>query len=257
MPVIARFGGGGGGGLNFKVKAYTELPASGSENEIAVITTTPISGYVMQGEQPAGTDGLVWIETSGVSETPIWVDKKHTVRIYPVVARQYVDGAWISVPAECYQNGEWSSFFKFLYKNGDLCESVSGGWVLEATYNDGSFKDTYIDTTGANNYGNNIARTTLKVDVTGYRSLMANLTCANPSGKLSGRIGLNVDTSFDRNVATIVQQTFEAPSEETTQDITCDISSVDGEYYVYVFSNFNNSEGDKNYVRVNRVSLIP
>lgn len=63
MPVIFRTGGGGSA-LNFKVKAYSELPETGSENEIAVITNTPITGYVLQAEEPtkSGTAGdtLTW-----------------------------------------------------------------------------------------------------------------------------------------------------------------------------------------------------
>ena len=47
--------GGGGGGLNFSVKAYaseSSLPASASENTIAVITETAITMWVADVKEP-------------------------------------------------------------------------------------------------------------------------------------------------------------------------------------------------------------
>ena len=146
---------------------------------------------------------------------------------------------------------------KFLYVDGDLCEEFSGGWTLSGTYNDGSLQETYIDVTGTNNYGDNLARTTSVVDVTNYKTLMVRLTCRNPSNKLTGSFGLSTTTTINNSSAAAARQSFSAISSETTQDYSCDISSVSGSHYVFVVANFNNSEGNLNYVRINRVTLIP
>lgn len=127
MPLVNRIGGAIN--LNFRVNAYASLPDSGKENEIAVITETPMTGWVMQAEQPEGVDGLVWIRTGDASMTPFYADKKKQIRLYPVLSRQYINGMWVYKEAYIYRNGAWGKFWNGeLYYFGNEFIDITGGW---------------------------------------------------------------------------------------------------------------------------------
>ena len=123
---------GGGGGLNFKVVRYTATPTgTAAENTIAVVTGAQINGWVMQAEQPANDDGLVWIEVAAESDVAFYADKKQYLRVYPKVVKQYISGAWSNRDAYIFQNNKWKLFsnaYFYLINGSDPCENVTGGW---------------------------------------------------------------------------------------------------------------------------------
>jgi hypothetical protein len=256
MPIITRFGGGGGG-LNFKVVQYTATPTgTAAENTIGVVTSTAISGWVMQAEQPTAVAGLVWIETAAASEVPFYADKKQTVKLYPKAVKQYVSGAWANKEAYVYQNGwvQFSSVSLYLYANGDLYESVTGGWSTNnGTFGKITFEPAYIDLTNGNPYGTNWVYTTNKIDITNYKTLKVNLTCRNGSNKLTGKFGIGTSTTAFTSNGTYTAGT----AAEETNDWTFDVSDSNGEYYILVNSDFNSQEAATNYVHINSVELIP
>lgn len=103
---------GGGGSLNFKVKDYaTEellMAATGKDNEIGIITSTPMTGWYMAAEQPEGMQpGEVYIKTGTSSTVAFNALKKNNIQVYPLSATQYVGGAMVSKEAKIYQNGAW------------------------------------------------------------------------------------------------------------------------------------------------------
>lgn len=113
IPVpLEGFGGGGGASLNFDVKAYaTEealLAAVPKENTIGVITQTAITSWAFSATEPAEpVAGMVWISTGDSSGVEFNALKKNAIQVYPLSAKQYVDGAWVDVTAMSYQGGEW------------------------------------------------------------------------------------------------------------------------------------------------------
>lgn len=129
--IINMTGGAGGGGLNFKVVQYKSTPTgTAKENTIGVVTTTDITGWVMQAEEPTGADGLVWIGVAAESDVAFYADKKGFVKLYPKAVKQYVNGKFANVDAYIYQNG-WKLFsnaYFYLINGADPCESVTGGW---------------------------------------------------------------------------------------------------------------------------------
>ena len=129
-------GGGAGGGLNFKVVGGTIEPANPKVNTIWINTSAEITGYVFDVSQPAGREGLVWIQTGTSSSVPFNALKKNTLQIYPTGAKQYVNGAWTNKAAYTYQNGaltQWSYERRYLYKNGPITDET-GDWSLKAIH---------------------------------------------------------------------------------------------------------------------------
>lgn len=147
---------GSGSELNFTVKAYaseTELLAAvPKENTIGIITTTQITSWIFSATEPeTPANGIVWIYTGMGSPIEFNALKKNGVQVYPISAKQYVNGAWVDVTAMSYQNGEWTEWIdssKLYYYNkqkykwivtAEKMNSTSGTITPTVTYNnDGS-----------------------------------------------------------------------------------------------------------------------
>lgn len=117
----------GGIPLNFKVKAYASadlLPAYAAENTIAVITETPISGYVFSGTDPeAPEEGTVWIRTmSDQSSFEFNALKKNAIVISTISAKQYINGSWAGVVIKLYQSGQWIGTQLTLFDGGNTAK---------------------------------------------------------------------------------------------------------------------------------------
>lgn len=120
----------GGGGLNFKLVGGLTQPADPTKNTIWVPTDFEITGYEFSATEPADTvDGMVWIPVGTSSTVAFNALKKNGIMVYPLSAKQYVNGAWVSVKAKSYQNGNWVDWWDGgLFANGNQYESVTGGW---------------------------------------------------------------------------------------------------------------------------------
>lgn len=124
-------GGGGSGGLNFQVIGGTTAPSNPKENMIWVNTSTKITSYIFSATQPTAASGMVWISTGTSSPIEFNALKKNGIQVYPTVAKQYVNSVWVDVSAYIYRNAEWVQFSYenyYLFKNGELYESRTGGW---------------------------------------------------------------------------------------------------------------------------------
>lgn len=127
------FNTGGGQPLNFKVVGGTAAPAAPAENTVWVNTDAQITSWAFapaQPESPAG--GMVWIATGTNSTLAFNALKKNSIMVYPQSARQYVGGAWVSKEAQIFQGGSWISTIPYLYRSGDGCEALTGGWQARA-----------------------------------------------------------------------------------------------------------------------------
>lgn len=125
--------GGGSGGLNFKVVGGTSEPTSPKENTIWVNTGEKITSWVLSATEPATpAEGMVWIATGATSSVAFNALKKNGIFVYPNSVKQYVDGAWVDVTSMSYQGGEWKEWLLYLYKEGNECTDITGGWVAKA-----------------------------------------------------------------------------------------------------------------------------
>lgn len=108
---------GGGASLNFTVVGNPQ-PSSPKENTIWINTDVPISSYAFSVEQPEGVPGMVWISTGTSSTIEFNALKKNGIQVYPISAKQYVEGAFAEVTAKSYQNGEWVGWVDYIYNRG-------------------------------------------------------------------------------------------------------------------------------------------
>ena len=109
--MIFNMTGGGGLQLNFNVIGSTTQPSNPTENTIWVNTSVEITGCRFQSEQPSGMQqGEVWFSVGTGAAVPFNALKKGYIYVYPLNAKQYVNGSLNSVSATTYQNGKWTSW---------------------------------------------------------------------------------------------------------------------------------------------------
>ncbi len=102
--------------LNLRVYTAAVLPSSGNENDIVVISDTPMTDWILSPDAPNGaprTDGDVWI-TYTIAGNTTNILKQNAMMTAFISAKQYVNGAWVDKEAKSYQNGEWVDWY-----NGD------------------------------------------------------------------------------------------------------------------------------------------
>lgn len=131
--------------LNLKVYSAAKLPSTGNENDIVIVSSTPMKNWILSPDEPNGaprTDGDVWIKYS-VKYATFNALKQGSMMIAMMSAYQYVDGAWRYVEAKSYQNGTWVEWFSGeLYKNGNTYENITGGWGAKSVGVNSSYQDT-------------------------------------------------------------------------------------------------------------------
>lgn len=217
------FGGSGGASLNVRFVAYgseTALQAAApAENTIGVVTDTPVSAWVFSPVQPQSLlNGAVWILTGTNSPAAFNILKKNGIILYPMSAKQSVNGELIDVIAKSYQNGAWVDWWNGeLYDTGNEFESITGGWVAYSgntktpviTRGETSLK---LETTSG---GYNVSiQTANLIDMTEYSAL--NLSGTFKSTCAYGGWGLR--DADDNQVAF------------TTTEYSIDISALSGYY---------------------------
>lgn len=224
--MIFEMTGGAAKELNFKIKAYETEDAMMSDvpkqNTIGVVTTTPITSWVLSATEPANPEaGMVWITVGKNDKAEFNVLKKNILNVYPMLAEQYIDGAWVKVVARSYRNNEWQEWKPrvYLFNNGDDCFDVTGGWNFTEA-------GSYIDGNVLRNNGGN-AYTTRKIDVTKYDKFVINCTefwtTSAPSNYgAGGACGLSDSQSGNGYVAALGGR---------LGTLVADISDLTGEYY--------------------------
>lgn len=119
--------------LNFKVYTVPSKPTTpGAENDIAIISSVPMTNWLMSPEAPSGiprNDGDVWIQYSTKGSTKN-ILKQNALMIATISAWQYVDGVWIDREAVSCQSGVWVEWIPAgaLYWDGIDRTNFTGGW---------------------------------------------------------------------------------------------------------------------------------
>lgn len=219
---------GGGASLNFAVVGGTSAPSNPKENTIWVNTATEITGWEFSATQPAAAAGLVWFATGTSSKTAFEALKKNGIEVYPIYAKQYVNGAWVTKTAKIYQGGNWVAFWdNYLYKHGDPYASVTGGWYVSVSKYDGATLTTdngsgqMVMSRGAATEG--VVATKNKIDLSGFTKMSVMMYT---TGNAEFRVGI---TSSPTDLAYhIAGKIF--TSQVYQQLVEIDISSVDSGY---------------------------
>lgn len=121
-----------GAELNFEVVGGTSAPSNPKENTIWVNTSDDITSWVFSVHEPTNpTPGMVWIATGTSSVAEFNALKENGIQLCLLSASQYVGDGWEMKNAMVYQDQNWAQFAYqriYLYRAGDQCTAVTGGW---------------------------------------------------------------------------------------------------------------------------------
>lgn len=160
--IINMTGGGGGSDLNFRVYTAESLPSTGKENDIVIITSTPMPGYILYDipqlptwDSPGGIAGVVLLVgeiTAMDTDTSFNALKKDTEFVclsilacyqYTSVsvcrsktAYQYLKGAWVKI------SSEKPITITVSYPSGSTCTCSDGTTTLKDSGTSGSYSFT-------------------------------------------------------------------------------------------------------------------
>lgn len=227
--------------LNFKVIGCASEPDDPKENMIWANTPEKVTGWEFSPTEPEEFyEGMVWILTGNTSTVSFNALKKNGIRIYPLIARQYVAGAWVDVDAKIYQNGEWVSWITYLYNNGNECTALTGGWTSTPSKNVGGYfvSDSITVTKNTNHTKitsdktacGKLVHTKNKINLKDVKDLIFNCV-STVSGDCSVKVGawsaIPTTSSYVDPVASITNP---------NGIVSLDVSSLSGEYYIGVFA---------------------
>jgi hypothetical protein len=128
----------------------------------------------------------------------------------------------------------------YLYKQGDLCTSVSGGWKSQKADNGTiTFKEDYVNKTYS---GSDLRYTSIysgkAISVTNYSKLIMRINSTDTTYAIN--IGLCKSPSTSTTVATVADNMAARAGTKTVSssqfDISVDISSLSGNYYVQEYT---------------------
>lgn len=229
---------GGGASLNFKVVGNPQ-PSNPNDNTIWIDTDVEITSWIFSGTQPkTATAGMVWIYTGTSSPAEFNALKKNGITVYPLLAKQYVSGAWVSKIAKSYQGGAWVDWVTFLIQQGADNTAVTGGWKAQAKALSGH--EAYAPT--VTNNGDHLTLTlpivskwrggiyiaNSKLDLTDIKTItvVGSGSVGNSSG---ASVGLAIWSSigsyiFDNNPAKVAM--------DSSGKYSLDVSTFTGEYIV-------------------------
>lgn len=222
--------------LNFRVYTAASLPATGTENDICIISEVPMTNWVMSPDKPSGiprSDGDVWIQYS-VTGNVFNVLKNSTMLLATISAWQYVNGAWVNAEAKSYQSGEWVDWWDgSLYDTGNQYTDYTGGWAV--TYDgDASnpkyvkFENGYIDIMDQN-VTYSWVETKNKINLTGKSKLKCSVSCVGMYNNSYAGFQLYIANS----PRTPAEYVFVTPANGGSYEMVCDkLSNFDSPVYV-------------------------
>lgn len=245
--VILNLGGGGGTSLNFKVVGNPK-PISPRENTIWLDTDVPITGWIFSATEPSAPEyGMVWFPVGTSSTVAFNALKKNSIQVYPLSAKQYIDGVWVDKTAKSYQGGKWVDWVTYLFNSGDFCEDITGGWTNSGYY--------YYSASSYPNsnpvYGEDIkfllsvkgaciAGTVNKIDLRGKKTLYVNCTSRNTTSPM---VSVN-DAKNVHNSASIASAILGVGINEL------DVSNIEKEAYIAVLTYSNSGAGSASVDRI-------
>ena len=243
--------------LNFDVVAYGSeaemLANTPLENTIGVITDTPVAGYRFNLVEPEDLkSGEVWICID-----PTEFDISEGITVYPLYAKQYINGELINLVAKSYQNGKWADWTKYLYSAGgdfqDDWFTYDIGYTSghSITFNNDMMKFTVPSGAGSGKLGRRTSAYTKVLNLSKYNTLEITVQVSN--GTIN-QFGVANAIEGLGEVDAITYISIPVSSEFITY--TVDISSVDSGH-IYMRVSQGNATSNKGCVaNVREIKLL-
>ena len=235
----------GAGGLNFKVVGGTTRPADPEENTIWVNTDIPITDVIISNAKPVEWEyGMVWIKTGLYSYGHLNVSAEGAIDLYPVECHQFVyetNNTTQIKTAETFCSGKWKDWKSYLFKDGDMCAELTGGWIVtnpsNAAITDTSIKIThYYGTTSDVRYY--LVYTAFDINFTNIRKLILNsgwLKTLDPTGKMRAVLAVGPSRPDYDNLWYNKLVSMKTASSVSDASNVWDVSSVSGKNFVYIY----------------------
>lgn len=232
--MIFNMSGGGGAALNFKVMGGTAEPSNPAENTIWIDTDAKITGWLFSSHQPENpAEGMVWIATGSASNAEFNALKKNNITVYPLSAKQLINGAWVDKEAKSYQDGAWVDWLTYLFRE-------TAGQVVPFT----STKETNGSVTigtrsivlnySSETNGQVVLRTTNTVDLTKAKKLVFDAVCTktqdNDFTLATFLVNSSVPTAGVRYNSFAAYAVMQA--DNVRRQYAIDINGFTGQYYV-------------------------
>ena len=231
-------GAGGGAPLNFKVVGNPQ-PSNPKANTIWLNTDVPITGWYFAATQPENmAEGEVWFLTGSSSSVAFNSLKKNGIQVYPLSAKQYVGGAWVTKTAMVYQGGAWVELWDgALFDNGNQYTHITGGWWQNkdlgwtSSYAPNTGTVTISDSLNLNAPANNGAGVSTKkpIDLTQYNIIKVNISSNNHE------VGLVV---HDNLTGGLHDSQLADVNMSGTGEKSLDVSAITGSHYISLM-NYN------------------
>lgn len=199
---------------------------------------------------------------------------RDTLSDVPIIVSTYISNK--TKAANAYEQQD--STRVYLYRNGDYCTSITGGWKVdwingsnafaEISYNSGTMMRVYSKNETSNNWSFSAVTTKKSIDLTDYTKIV--YVFDNAAMATSGNGGFDFSISSTNTAdhsAGWYGYYFKTPERaiEYTRDravdhigeeniVTMDISDITGSRYVYI--SLSQGTGPANDVRIKEVYLV-
>lgn len=185
-------------------------------------------------------NGAVWIQTGTSSTAPFNALKKNGITVYPMSAKQYVNGAWVNKPIKVYQSGSWKD--ALLYT---VVPNTGITWSKEKNVTVTQNADSTVFSHGAGD--DTVHYADFSVDLTPYTKLkiVGNVSASAWSDSNSVKISIG---AFSTNASFVTGFTQDIYNRDGTINInnTYDISSLSGIYLIR-YNACRNNDADSSH----------
>lgn len=224
--------------LNFTVVGGTSAPSSPAVNTIWVNTSTSITSWYFCAKQPGGYEGRVWIKTGTSSTAEFNALKKNGITVYPLSAKQYINGVWVDKTAKSYQGSKWVNWYTLLFDNGDQFTSLTGEWAIRSSSGlTCTIGDTLLFTVTGTSARAGSIYTKNKINVSNFSTLEVDVKISSAASANNGFcIGLATDAGIKTTDELSRYATKKSSKTVGEQTIFLDISGMTGSYYVVFFA---------------------
>ena len=231
--------------LNFRVLGGTTAPTA-LDNDIWINTDIVISGWAFSASEPTPSEGMVWITTGLASNAPFNALPENQIVVYPISAKQYVSGEWVSKGALSYQNGKWVDWVSgVLFDNGTDNTEMTGGWKSYAFSAGSGYTavtedisvstvglTVVLDTSTSNNHSTFVGPVN-KFNLSEYNLLK--MTFSEAVASVSGGGAVEARVYSDEGLSAVASAPVLSTDGNFTSEVEIDVSELSGEHYIGFF----------------------
>ena len=229
-----------GGGLD--IISATELPATGKENQICVITDNPVDNFVITSNySDINTNNTIYIflgnslDTTGIKGTNFDLVSNNITMKYYLLSVHQGDN---KLDSYIYKNNQWTnatmSSFYIVEKGNSVNKSYTGGFTGDWVVGNLNGTPCYVANIPSNvNVGGGTMcfdnYTVNKINVSDYTTLEYTIASSMPDYYFAGEVYMLINTTRNTEEVYKYWKTSQ-PGSFTTY--TIDISGITGEFYL-------------------------